>query len=118
MIGEGIEIINLGGKMSNILNKFMTIKMPDGSTWAVPVRVIAEDRAKYYADEFDGSVEKSLEEDTAPLFEEDDYAIEDWAANNMDWSDVEEFAKELEEEKEVDFQEGWVNGDKEIIELP
>lgn len=96
-------------------NKLLRIEMPDGSKWDVPVMIIAKNRAKYYKDEFGGDVEKSLKEDTLPLFI-DDYEIHDWAANNMNWDDVKAFAKKAPDEKrEIDFQEGWVNGDYEII---
>ena len=94
----------------------LQIEMPDGSKWGVPVEVIARNRAAHYAHEFDGDVERSLAEDTMPLFESDDYEVEDWAANNMNWSDVEAKAKKLQD-AETDFQEGWVNGEKSVIEV-
>lgn len=93
----------------------LRVKMPDGSTWAVPIEVIARDRAKHYAHEFDGDIEKALQEDTYPLFESDDYEIEDWAANNMNWTDVRPFAQLISGAAEVDYQEGWVNGDHLIV---
>lgn len=99
--------------------KNLRITMPDGSKWDIPVSVIALDRAKYYArEEFDGDVERSLAEDTMPLFDSDDYEIEDWAANNMNWSDVEAFATKVNDPtEEIDYQEGWVNGEKEVVEV-
>lgn len=90
--------------------------MPDGSKWDIPVSVIAEHRANHYKKEFDGNLERSLKEDTIPLFEEDEFEIEDWAANNMDWSDVARFATRASfVPEEVDYQEGWVNGKKELL---
>ena len=98
--------------------KVMTVEMPDGSTWAVPVDAIARNRATYYAKEFDGDVERSLAEDTGPLFATDDYEIEDWAVNNMDWKDVEGVAFELPVAKTRDqYQDGWMEGEKEITEV-
>lgn len=94
--------------------KILTIVMPDGSTWAVPVTVIAADRAKAYAHEFDGNIERSLNEDTLPLFESDAYQIEDWAANNMNWEDVKDHAFLHQQSPGTDFQEGWVNGEKSV----
>lgn len=99
----------------SILNKKLIITMPDSSKWSVPVEPIARNRAAQYASEFDGDVEKSLAQDTAPLFESDSFEVEDWAANNMNWSDVKDHAT-LHEAGECDFQEGWVNGEKEVIE--
>lgn len=78
--------------------------------------VIAKNRAENYKDEFGGDLERSLKEDTLPLFEESDFEITDWACNNMDWSDVEEFAVQaLVEVIPNNYQEGWMNGDKEFI---
>jgi hypothetical protein len=98
--------------------KYLRVTMSDGSRWDVPVEVIARSRATYYASEFGGDAEKSLKEDTLPLFEEDSYEIEDWAASNMNWSDVAEVARRAPDvpKPEVDYQEGWLNGDKEIVE--
>jgi len=49
------------------------------------------------------------------LFESDDYEIKDWAANHMNWRDVEAYAKKLKKPK-PDFQEGWTNGHKEVVD--
>ena len=103
----------------SVETKFLKVTMPDGSKWKVPVRIIAEHRAQFYVDrkEFD-TLEESLKEDTLPLFEDDEFEIEDWASNNMDWSDVEKHAIQLKNNQMSceDFQEGWINGEKEIIE--
>lgn len=96
----------------------LRVTMPDGSRWDVPVSVIARDRAAYYAKrEFGGDVERSLAEDTWPLFAEDNYDILDWAANNMNWSDVKAHATRAPDrpQKPVDWEEGWCNGEKEIV---
>lgn len=99
--------------MSNLKKKYITT-MSDGSKWAVPVSIIAGDRAKYYAKEFGGSVERSLNEDTGPLFDSDDFEIEDWAQNNMNWDDVKDYANLIEPAK-CDYQEGWMNGEHEVL---
>jgi len=99
-------------------NKVLRIEMPNGSKWDVPVMIIARDRAKYYKDEFDNNIEKSLHDDTLPLFESNEYEIKDWASNNMNWDDVKEFAKQVPQSNtETDYQEGWINGEKEIVAL-
>lgn len=98
-----------------ITEKYLRVSMPDGSKWDVPAILVAKNRAEHYKGEFDGSLEKSLAEDTIPLFEEDDYEIEDWAVNNMDWSDVSSEAFLVEDPEVADFEDGWSNGDKEII---
>lgn len=89
--------------------------MPDGSRYMVPTIFIARNRAAHYQSEFGDDIDRSLQEDTIPTFEEDPYEIEDWAANNMNWSDVEEVAELMERPlPALDFQEGWVNGEKEL----
>ena len=92
--------------------KYLRVIMPDGSKWDVPVMLIVNDRAKYYAEtdpetSFDKEVEYALN---------DEYEITDWAANNMNWKDVVLQAQIVNEDREVDYQEGWINGDQEIIE--
>jgi len=94
--------------------------MPDGCKYDVPVEIIARNRAKYYADyavEFGSNIKKSLENDTIPLFNDDPFEIKDWASNNMNWKDVEKFAKKVpgKVDVEIDYQEGWCNGDQEVL---
>jgi len=92
----------------------LLIKQRDGSIWSVPVLTVAFNRAEYYKDEFDGSVARSLKEDTLPLFEDDAGEITDWAMNNMNWKDVEHVAHPHEPTKPLspeDFQQAWLNWD-------
>lgn len=96
----------------------MRVTMPDGTRWDVPVAVIARNRAERYKGEFDNDVERSLAEDTLPLFTADEYEIQNWAENNMNWRDVMHFARAVRREQDPDHQDGWVNGDKEFIDLP
>jgi len=97
--------------------QYLRVTMPDGSQWDVPVDVIARNRAEHYKGEFDNDVERSLKEDTLPFFARNLFEIEDWAANNMNWDDVSEHATEAGKSKNrCDYEEGWANGEKEIIE--
>jgi len=95
--------------------RLLIIKMPDGSKWGVNVNEIALNRAQNYADEFDNSVERSLKEDTLALFKECPEEISDWAANNMNWDEFKNHYL-IEGPPEVDFQEGWMSGEKEVME--
>lgn len=101
--------------MSEIYTKSMTVKMPDQSVWSVPVWIIADHRANHYKHEFGGDLVRSREEDTLPLFEIDECEIVDWAANNMNWTDVKSKAVMIRQD-ECDYQEGWITGDKNIID--
>ena len=97
------------------MNKVLTVKMPDDSIWGIPVMIIALHRATNFAHKFNNSIEDSLENDTLPLFYQDSYEIEDWATNNMDWDEVKAHALKIKDAPEPDWQEGWLNGDKTII---
>jgi len=98
-----------------ILNKQYITLMPNGQKWAVPVEKIAFNRAHYYAKKDETSFDESLKNDTIPLFESDEFEIEDWAQNNMNWLDVKKYAKLISDTEDC-FQEGWMNGDHEITE--
>lgn len=80
--------------------------------WGVPVDMIARDRAECCAREFEGDIEKSLHEDTIPLFESDDCEIRDWAVNGMNWNDFDGHQIKLADAPPPDFQDGWINGEK------
>jgi len=92
-------------------DKYLRVTMPDGSRYDVPARIIAENRAEYYA-ENDPDTNYKDELDFAL---QDDCELRDWASDNMDWAFVKDRAVKVEEEVEVDFQEGWLNGDQEIV---
>lgn len=94
--------------------RLMTITMSDGSVWGVPVDMIARNRAEFYAGEF-GGVERSLAEDTLPLFAADDYAIEDWAVSQMNWSDFDGHQVKISGALSPDFLDEWMSGYKAII---
>jgi len=97
---------------------YLIVTMPDQSRWAVPVAIIAQNRATHYAHRTSyGSVHRSLIDDTLQLFASDPYEIHDWAANNMNWSTASMFARRLGSPPEPDFQEGWCNGDWEVADL-
>ena len=99
--------------LKELNEKKYRVTMPNQSIWEVPVSVIALDHAKYYAGVDEISVEKSYDL-TAELFLDDDYEVEDWAKNNMNWEDVSDEAVCVES-PETDFQEGWMNGDVEVV---
>lgn len=105
--------------MTDLTDLYLTT-MANGEIWAVPVMVIARDRAKNYKDEFGDSVERSLAEDTLPLFAECPAEIFDWAQNNMNWSDVvsEAWLYGAEPQKQADCEESWTNGHHDIVKRP
>lgn len=90
------------------MKKWYIFECSDGSKWRVPVIKIAENMAKYYGKEIgSGGFEKQLDS-AKSLFTADTYEIEDWARNNMNWAEVENFAERLSD-GDIDMQEEWVN---------
>lgn len=94
--------------------KMIEVTMPDLSIWHVPAKVVAANRAAYYADkgdDYDGEFDFAMG---------DEYTLLDWAAGNMNWPDVEGQARKVRDRAPLDagdFQEGWVNGDKRLVEV-
>lgn len=101
------------------MTKYLRVTMPDGSKWDVPAQIIAENRARYYAKN-DSGEESGVEYDKAYAEELaytlKSYELQDWAANNMRWSDVEGSAVRIDPNYAPDYEKGWVNGDKQIVE--
>ncbi|MBF0605888.1 MAG: hypothetical protein HQL07_19610 [Nitrospirae bacterium] len=96
------------------MKKILTVTMPDRSQWSVPVAVIARHRAAHFAGRlFDGDMDRSLNEDTIPLFEKDPLAIERWCEEMMDWDDVKGDATQVVPAN-VDYYEGWSKGMKRL----
>lgn len=91
----------------------LRVTMPDGSLYDIPVQLIADSRDEYYSIQ-----DPDAHEDTVKLCRDsdDNYEILDWAGGNMNWEDVEPYSKLAGRTPiENDFQEGWINGDKEIV---
>jgi hypothetical protein len=94
----------------------LRITMPDLSVWEVPAKIVAGNRAAYY-DKRDPDTDYEGEFDFAMG---DEYTLTDWAAGNMNWEDVEQHARKVRDRVPMepgDYQEGWVNGDKEVVEV-
>lgn len=94
---------------------YLTIEMSDGRVWAIPTTFIALNRASHYADEYDGDVTQSMEEDTLPLFRVDDYEVRDWASGNMNWDDVKKMAFVIARNSQYDYHSDWVRRQKTVV---
>lgn len=92
--------------------KQIHITMPDGSIWAVPAEIVARHRADYYAKE---EGEGYRNEEYASILANHERLL-DWAENNMNWKDVSKDAFRVSP-GQVDYQEGWVNGAKKVVEV-
>ena len=83
----------------------------DNDVWDVPAQLVADSRDAHYSTE---------KEDTIGFIRDgslDAGALHDWASNNMDWNDVEDYAVQIPvlANSFRDRQEGWVNGKHTII---
>lgn len=89
----------------------LRIEMPDGSKWDVPIQAIVDSRDAFYADDHEDTI-GGIRANTLDASE-----IHDWAANEMNWSDVKEWAVRAPDAKPkpVNWEEGWANGEKEVI---
>lgn len=70
------------------MKPFVNFTFPSGHVYRVPTSVIAANRAKHYASEFDGDEQRSLKEDTEPLFTSHPNEVNEWAKNNMNWEEL------------------------------
>jgi len=109
--------------------KYLRVTMPDGSKWDVPASVIAWSLTDYDVPESDykdikdwaGYPDNSFFLTTwnrqYASFLDDDAALIEWSRSDMNWEDVASVATRVEAPPiNPDYQEGWVNGDKEIVE--
>ena len=77
------------GKLGVI--KRLCVRFSDGRSYWIPARFIAEHRAKYYAgldSVQDGADFQEVFETEVELALGDSFELQDWARNNMNWSDV------------------------------
>ncbi len=99
--------------------KYLRVTMPDGSQWDIEAKVIADNRAQYYADQEDPEDPAAQHEVYKEEFEYamgDDSELLDWAPNNMDWADVEHVAVRHHPPDEDTYGDAWCNAPKEIVE--
>ena len=94
--------------------KWLRVTFEDGSEWDIPLGCIISDRADHYAKEFDGDFDEAYEE-SEKLFASDPYAAKDWASGNMDWKDVQPCAQLHRAALPVDYEDQWINADKEVV---
>lgn len=94
------------------------VSMPDGSKWDVPSDLVAKHRAQYYA-KLDTA--RNPQKNFQSVFQEefqatmvDEECLIDWAESNMNWSDVRLYAVRVSA-PDIDYQDGWVNGEKTIV---
>lgn len=97
---------------------YIKVTFSNGKCFGIPAKVVAEHRAKYYADKDpDTTYEEEIDFllgsktlGTGP----DEFEIIDWAKNDMNWNELQRHAEELESE-EPNYDDEWTNADSEVI---
>jgi hypothetical protein len=91
--------------------KQLQVRFSNGEVYAIPLSEIADRRATSYeqraTEEWDAMFSETME---CP-----DEAI-DWARNNEDWKDVEQFALRVEQPELVDYEDEWCNAEMKVVE--
>lgn len=110
--------------MKNI-DKQLHITMSDGSTYSVPVEYLysiftrnrlLEVRSKYIKINWDTVREFTQTINKIKNEVEDDFLFFlDECIGDLDWEDIAGIAELVSEPPQVDFQEGWLNGDKKLV---
>lgn len=80
--------------------KQLYLTFRNGAVKAIPAYVIARDRALYFSE----NDETTTYQEEYDFTMENDSEIEDWFFNNMDWKDVEKYAKDVKTGNELDYQ--------------
>ena len=95
--------------------KCLKVRFANGDLFAIPARIIAEDRATYYAD-LDGYEVNSNEWEAEIITAlNDEFEIEDWAGNEMNWDQLEPYAVKINT-GEFDYEDGWSDADIELTD--
>lgn len=99
--------------MESIYNRNYIITASDGSQWSIPIKVIADNRAKYYASmeriSSKQALEDTIEEFEASYWNDGADFIEGWARDNMDWCDVQSVAVKIRDANSLDMEKEWTN---------
>ena len=100
------------------MKPFIQISMPNGMVFEIPTQVIADHRTacmqEAHPEEF--HTLEAASEDTRELFTEDSWHIKDWAANNMNWDELQPHAKLIRFKQDTDHQ--WYEGEFTYHDMP
>lgn len=101
------------------MEKYLRVKMSDGSIYDIPAEVIAEHRANYYENNsaeklayHSSSIQPRLRKAEKEFALDNDEVLVDWATNKMDWKYVEKFAVKVDLNN---YEEEWKSAEKQII---
>jgi hypothetical protein len=93
--------------------KYLRLRMSDSTVWDVPAKLVAESKAKHYAEEETGETsgkdyDKAYKKEFKDVMGCDDELL-DWAANMMSWAEVSDDAEfqQAEEPDDPDYSDEW-----------
>lgn len=87
----------------------MRCTFSNGEIWDVPLQIIADSRDENYKEDKEDAVKFIRKESL------DEYDLEDWFSNNMDWSDVSEYAVFVPQPTvKFDYEDDFCNCEKDI----
>jgi enolase len=97
--------------------KVIKCNTPNGQ-FQIPLKLVAENRADYYAVEVDGNEKKSQEwQEEVDWVMKDDFEGIDWLINNSNWEDWQDSATKLNDKVKVTDDDFWCSSDDfEIVE--
>jgi len=106
--------------------KHIRVTFSNGETYEIPATNIANNKGKHFADKEFGEQERGEAPDprwTNVYRKERNTALEnseeliDWAENNTNWEDLEQFAKLIPTENaDLNKHDEWATNDKTIVE--
>ncbi|MGB1284953.1 MAG: hypothetical protein ACPG7F_00350 [Aggregatilineales bacterium] len=98
--------------------KMIELSMPDGAIFHIPLRFVAEHRAKYYSERDGGTSEHiaaNFIEEVAWVMEDEFEAI-DWMQNSMKWEDLAPVAVRKSPATPPHYAEWFRNSHNKIVE--
>ena len=97
--------------------KVIKCNTPNGQ-FQIPLKLVAENRADYYAVEVDGNEKGSQEwQEEVDWVMKDDFEGIDWLINNTNWEDCQDSATKLNDKVKVTDDDFWCSSDDfEIVE--
>ena len=93
--------------------QYLIAKMPDGSEWDIAASYIALHRARHHAEGQENPHAVLKRELDAGLSNPD--LLLDWARNDMDWSDVAEYAYRITRPVPPTYSKWWPTCDLHVI---
>jgi hypothetical protein len=99
-----------------LLASLLTIDMPDGYTYGIPIEIIVRKHASLNVKSQDESeIVSAMREITIPKFSNGHKSIHEWARTNMTWNEVLENAVILKRNKvDFDMEGTWVNEEAKV----